>query len=77
MGRKGRLTSLCHVADSELEKIVEAVSEDKKDMSLEYNEYLKMMATDLKKDPTQNKDALLEAFRWLLLTFASFSFWLF
>ena len=56
---------------------MEAVSEDKKDMSLEYNEYLKMMATDLKKDPTKNKDALLEAFRWLLLTFASFSFWLF
>ena len=57
--------------------MVEAVSEDKKDMSLEYNEYLKMMAMDLKKDPTKNKDALLEAFRWLPPSFASFSLWLF
>lgn len=48
---------------ADLEKDVVAVTEDKVEKTLEYNEFLKMMAMDMKKDPTRDKEALMDAFR--------------
>lgn len=42
---------------------VKEVSADKKNNSLELNEFIKMIAKDLKNDATKNKEELLEAFK--------------
>jgi len=43
--------------------MVREVSDDKKNDSLEFNEFLKMVAHSLKREPSQNKRELLEAFQ--------------
>ena len=39
------------------------MSADKKNNSLELNEFIKMIARDIKRDATGSRDELLEAFR--------------
>ena len=50
-------------SDEEILKQVKEVSDDPKNNSLEFNEFLKMVALDLKSDATKNKNELLDAFR--------------
>ena len=45
--------------------LVKSVSADKKNNSLELNEFIKMIARDIKRDATGSRDELLEAFRSL------------
>ena len=42
---------------------MKTVSADSKNNSLELNEFIKMIARDIKRDATGSKDELLEAFR--------------
>jgi len=49
--------------EDEILKMVREVSDDKKNDSLEFNEFLKMVALSLKREPSQNKRELLEAFQ--------------
>ena len=41
------------------------VSADSKNNTLEFNEFIKMVALDMKTDATKNRDELFEAFRWM------------
>ena len=50
-------------SDEEILKQVKEVSDDPKNNSLEFNEFLKMVALDMKSDATKNKNELLDAFR--------------
>ena len=43
--------------------LVKSVSADKKNNSLELNEFIKMIARDIKRDATGSRNELLEAFR--------------
>ena len=43
--------------------LVKTVSADSKNNSLELNEFIKMIARDIKRDATGSRDELLEAFR--------------
>ena len=51
------------IIDEEVMAQVKEVSADKKNNSLELNEFIKMIAKDLKNDATKNKEELLEAFK--------------
>ena len=51
--------------DEEILALVKTVSADKKNNSLELNEFIKMIARDIKRDATGSRDELLEAFRSL------------
>ena len=42
---------------------MKSVSADSKNNSLELNEFIKMIARDIKRDATGSRDELLEAFR--------------
>ena len=44
-------------------ELVKGFSSDEKNCSMEFNEFLKMMATEERKDSQPKGDALLEAFR--------------
>ena len=48
-------------------------SADNKNHSVELNEFIKMMAVDMKRDATGNQDELLEAFRQQFCTAISIS----
>jgi len=50
-------------AEDEILKMVREVSDDKKNDSLEFNEFVKMVALSLKRGPSQSKKELLEAFK--------------
>ena len=47
----------------EVTELVRGFSSDEKNCSMEFNEFLKMMATEERKDSQPKGDALLEAFR--------------
>ena len=47
----------------EVTELVKGFSSDEKNCSMEFNEFLKMMATEERKDSQPKGDALLEAFR--------------
>ena len=49
--------------DEEILALVKTVSADSKNNSLELNEFIKMIARDIKRDATGSRDELLEAFR--------------
>ena len=49
--------------------LVKSVSADSKNNSLELNEFIKMIAKDIKRDATGSRDELLDAFRFLLTKF--------
>ena len=51
-------------SDDEILEIVKKFSDDKKNNSLELNEFIKMIAVDVKRDATGNQEELLDAFRW-------------
>ena len=50
-------------SDDEILEIVKKFSDDKKNNSLELNEFIKMIAVDVKRDATGNQEELLDAFR--------------
>ena len=50
--------------DEEILAQVKNVSADSKNNTLEFNEFIKMVALDMKMDATKNRDELFEAFRW-------------
>ena len=47
----------------EVTELVRGFSSDEKNCSMEFNEFLKMMATEERKDSQPKGDALLQAFR--------------
>ena len=49
--------------DAELLAKVKQFSGDKRNKSLEFNEFLKMMAVEIKSTPDKARDDLIEAFR--------------
>ena len=51
--------------DEEILAQVKNVSADSKNNTLEFNEFIKMVALDMKTDATKNRDELFEAFRWI------------
>ena len=51
--------------DEEILAQVKNVSADSKNNTLEFNEFIKMVALDMKTDATNNWDELFEAFRWI------------
>ena len=51
--------------DEEILAQVKNVSADSKNNTLEFNEFIKMVALDMKTDATKNRDELFEAFRWM------------
>ena len=53
----------CVIAEEDILSQVKEVSDDSKNNSLEFNEFLKMVALDMKSDATKNKNELLDAFR--------------
>ena len=55
-------------------ELVKGFSSDEKNCSMEFNEFLKMMATEERKDSQPKGDALLEAFRCLTKKFIQ-CFW--
>ena len=52
-----------YFAEQEILDQVREVSDDSKNDSLEFNEFLKMVALDIKRDATKNRNELLDAFR--------------
>jgi len=50
-------------SDEEILAQVKNVSADSKNNTLEFNEFIKMVALDMKTDATKNRDELFEAFR--------------
>ena len=50
-------------------ELVRGFSSDEKNCSMEFNEFLKMIATEERKDSQPKGDALLEAFRYFSLCF--------
>ena len=50
-------------AGKEVTELVKGFSSDEKNCSMEFNEFLKMMATEERKDAQPKGDAILEAFR--------------
>ena len=50
----------------EVADLVIGFSSDEKNCSMEFNEFLKMMATEERKDSQPKEEALLEAFRFCL-----------
>ena len=52
-----------HSVEEDVLNQVKEVSDDSKNNSLEFNEFLKMVALDIKSDPAKNKNELLDAFR--------------
>ena len=67
-GNLSNITVLCFVlhcviAEEDILTQVKEVSDDSKNNSLEFNEFLKMVALDMKSDATKNKNELLDAFR--------------
>ena len=52
-----------HSAEEDVLNQVKEVSDDSKNNSLEFNEFLKMVALDIKTDLAKNKNELLDAFR--------------
>ena len=48
----------------EVAELVIGFSSDEKNCSMEFNEFLKMMATEERKDSQPKEEALLEAFRF-------------
>ena len=60
------LTSVKYfLIDEEILAQVKNVSADSKNNTLEFNEFIKMVALDMKTDATKNRDELFEAFRWI------------
>ena len=56
-------TFLVHLfAEEEILAQVKEVSEDSKNFSLEFNEFLKLIALDIKSDATKHQEALFAAF---------------
>ena len=53
----------------EVAELVRGFSSDEKNCSMEFNEFLKMIATEERKDSQPQGDALLEAFRSFSLCF--------
>ena len=53
----------------EVAELVIGFSSDEKNCSMEFNEFLKMMATEERKDSQPKEEALLEAFRFCLNKF--------
>ena len=53
----------------EVADLVIGFSSDEKNCSMEFNEFLKMMATEERKDSQPKEEALLEAFRFCLNKF--------
>lgn len=51
------------LAAKEVAELVKGFSSDEKNCSMEFNEFLKMMATEESKDSRPQEDALLKAFR--------------
>merc|ERR1711962_966832 len=51
------------VPDESIEEKVKKHSEDQKNLSLEFNEFLKLISGELKEDPTSDQEQLLQAFR--------------
>ena len=49
----------------EVADLVIGFSSDEKNCSMEFNEFLKMMATEERKDSQPKEEALLEAFRFV------------
>ena len=58
-----RLSDIIYFAEQEILDQVREVSDDSKNDSLEFNEFLKMVALDIKRDATKNRNELLDAFR--------------
>ena len=56
------MTDIILLEEDVLKQVME-VSDDSKNNSLEFNEFLKMIALDMKSDATKNKKELLDAFR--------------
>ena len=56
------MTDVILLEEDVLKQVME-VSDDSKNNSLEFNEFLKMIALDMKSDATKNKKELLDAFR--------------
>ena len=58
----------------EVAELVRGFSSDEKNCSMEFNEFLKMMATEERKDSQPKGDALLEAFRSFSLCLKKYNF---
>ena len=56
------MTNIILLEEEVLKQVME-VSDDSKNNSLEFNEFLKMIALDMKSDATKNKKELLDAFK--------------
>ena len=61
----------------EVADLVIGFSSDEKNCSMEFNEFLKMMATEERKDSQPKEEALLEAFRFCFNKFHFFHFLIF
>ena len=58
-----------YFSGKEVAELVRGFSSDEKNCSMEFNEFLKMIATEERKDSQPKGDALLEAFRCYSLCF--------